>query len=163
MWFLTVALAHRRGNDLLVRHIDQFRVAYRTVQRRHPFRTEAIVVLPDHLHCIWQLPSGDSDLGTRWGLIKSTFSRRIPGGERISDSRRSRGERGLWQRRFWDHQIRDDLDLARHVDYIHYNPVKHGHVLTPCLWPHSSFHRFVELGLYPADWATAPGEEVGNE
>lgn len=155
-WFFTVNLAERRGNTRLVDHIDALRGAFVTVRARHPFRIEAIVILPDHLHCLWQLPPGDADHATRWSLIKAGFSRALPAGERISASRRGRGERGIWQRRFWEHLIRDERDFARHADYIHYNPVKHGHAPTAAAWPYSSFHAFVAKGIYPPDWAGPP-------
>ena len=112
-----------------------------------------MAVLPDHLHAVWTLPEGDADFAKRWQLIKSTFSRALPSGERISESRIARRERGIWQRRYWEHTIRDENDFARHVDYIHINPVKHGLVTRVRDWPFSSFHRMVKLGIYPEDWA----------
>jgi len=115
-WFFTVNLAERKGNRLLVENIDCLRNAFDIVKTRHPFRIDAVVILPDHLHCIWTLPSNDTDFSTRWGLIKATFSRAIEKGERISKSRQKRGERGVWQRRFWEHQIRDEADFHRHID-----------------------------------------------
>ncbi len=121
-WFFTVALARRQNNRLLVEHIDELRAAFRYVLARHPFHIDAIVILPEHLHCLWTLPSGDPDFSTRWGLVKSHFSRALPTGEAVSASRVKRGERGVWQRRFWEHQIRDDGDYVRHVDYIHWIP-----------------------------------------
>ena len=151
-WFFTVNLAKRRGNQLLVERIDHLREAIRSVSLRRPFSLEAEVVLPDHLHCIWTLPPGDTDFSTRWGLIKGKFSRGIEKGERISRSRLKRRERGIWQRRFWEHLIRNDEDFKRNVDYIHWNPVKHGLVSRVVDWPHSSFHEYVHRGLYPEDW-----------
>ncbi|MBN8964752.1 MAG: transposase, partial [Rhizobiales bacterium] len=133
--------------------IGALRVAFRETKTRHPFSIEAIVVLPDHLHTIWSLPEGDSDFATRWRLIKASFSRALPAGEQISESRTGKGERGIWQRRYWEHTLRDESDFARHADYIHFNPVKHGHSTRVVDWPHSSFHRMVRLGVYPADWA----------
>ncbi len=159
-WFFTVALAERRENRLLVERVDTLRSVFRDVQARHPFRVDAIVILPEHLHCLWTLPSGDADFSMRWSLIKARFSRSIPAGERLSASRAKRCERGIWQRRFWEHLIRDEEDFARHVDYIHWNPVKHQHVAQPLDWPHSSFHRYVREGLLPADWGV--GEEVAG-
>jgi putative transposase len=102
------------------------REAIRNIRNVHPFVIDVIVILPDHMHCIWTLPQGDSDYSTRWALIKAGFSRGIKAGKRRSESRRKRGERGIWQRQFWEHMIRDDQDYRRHVDYIHWNPVKHG-------------------------------------
>jgi putative transposase len=112
--------------------------------------------LPDHLHAIWTLPGGDADYMTRWRLIKTAFSRGLPPGEPVSDSRKAKGERGFWQRRYWEHTLRDERDYAAHFDYIHFNPVKHGHVKDPADWPYSSFHRMVRLGFYPESWTSVP-------
>jgi putative transposase len=109
------------------------------------------VVLPDHLHALWTLPPGDPDYATRRMLIKTNFSRRMVRGERVRRSRMSKGERGIWQRRYWEHLIRDDTDFARHVDYIHYNPVKHGYADAEH-WPYSSIHRYIARGIIPVDW-----------
>lgn len=151
MFFFTVALADR-SSDLLTRHVDRLRRIYRTVQERTPFETIAICILPDHLHAMWSLPPGDADFPLRWSLIKSGFTRGLPAEARRTASKVAKRERGLWQRRYWEHVIRDDADLARHVDYIHFNPVKHGLVSRARDWPHSSFHRYVERGKLPADW-----------
>jgi putative transposase len=151
-FFFTVNLLDRRSR-LLTEHAGALRSAFRETKARHPFSIEAIVILPDHLHAIWTLPEGDSDFATRWRLIKSGFSRALPTGERISESRASKGERGIWQRRYWEHTLRDENDFARHADYIHFNPVKHGHAVRVMDWAHSSFHRMVKLGVYPVDWA----------
>ncbi len=118
-----------------------------------------MVVLPEHLHCIWTLPPGDADYKARWALIKAGFSRTLPGGEYRSDSRRKRGECGLWQRRYWEHVIRDERDFERHVDYIHWNPVKHGWVTRVRDWPYSSFHRYVRGGILPPDWGWSDPED----
>jgi putative transposase len=158
-YFFTVNLADRRSH-LLVEYIDELRAAFRDVQQRHPFTLDAVVVLPDHLHAIWTLPDGDADFSVRWRLIKSTFSRALPRNEGISRSRIEKGERGIWQRRFWEHTLRDERDFERHADYIHFNPVKHGHVRCVKDWPHSSFARMVRSGAYPEDWA---GESVGED
>jgi putative transposase len=158
-YFFTVAI-HDRRLRLLTDHIEPLRAVFRTVKQHHPFNIDAIVILPDHLHCIWTLPEGDDDFSMRWRQIKSAFSRQIPLGERRSSSRSKKGERGIWQRRYWEHAIRDDDDYQRHVDYIHYNPVKHGHVAQPAEWPHSSFLRFVRLGVYPFDWAESGAIEL---
>ena len=110
------------------------------------------MVLPDHLHAIWTLPDGDADFAVRWRFIKSVFSRSLPPFERISESRRAKGERGIWQRRYWEHTLRNEEDFTRHAEYIHYNPVKRGHVTRVMDWPYSSFHRMVRVGVYPIDW-----------
>ena len=124
-YFFTVNLAERRLS-LLTEYIDLLRRAFREVRTRHPFRIEAAVILPEHLHMIWTLPEDDADFALRWRLIKSGFSHALPGGERTSASRAGKGERGIWQRRYWEHTLRDENDFARHLDYIHFNPVKHG-------------------------------------
>jgi putative transposase len=151
-YFFTAALADRRL-ALLTDHIDALRTGFREIRLRHPFAIEAVVVLPDHLHAIWTLPEGDRDFSTRWSLIKANFSRALPRDEPVSLSRRRKRERGIWQRRYWEHTIRDDDDFARHFDYIHFNPVKHGHVANVADWPYSSFHRMVRDGVYAEDWA----------
>ena len=150
-YFFTVNIAER-NRRLLVEHIDLLRNTIRHVQTRHPFHIDAIVVMPNHLHSIFTLPSGDADYPTRWMLIKAGFSRQLPKTERINPSRSSKGERGIWQRRFWEHTIQDENDFIRHVDYIHYNPVKHGYVSRAVDWPHSSIHRFIREGTLTADW-----------
>ena len=157
-WFFTVGLTERRGNGLLVERLEALRSAFRSVREKHPFHMDAVVILPDHLHCVWSLPDGDADYSTRWGLIKAKFSRSLQHGERRSASRIKRGERGIWQRRFWEHCIRDEEDYANHVDYIHWNPVKHGYVQRVADWPHSSFHQYVARGVYPLDWGG--GEQI---
>jgi putative transposase len=160
-FFFTVNLAERRL-QLLTEHIDELRAALRQTRQRHPFKIDAMVVLPDHLHAVWTLPEDDANFATRWRLIKSMFSRSLGTGERISDSRAAKGERGIWQRRYWEHAIRDENDFARHMDYIHINPVKHGLVSRVSDWPYSSFHRMVKLGIYPKDWAGEVSNDGGN-
>ena len=152
-YFFTVTLAQREGNQLLVDRIDALREAYRATQKDHAFRTDAIVVLPEHLHALWTLPENDADYSTRWALIKARFSRAIEQCEGRSASRLRRGERGIWQRRFYEHAIRDADDFARHVEYIHWNPVKHARVQRAIDWPYSTFHRYLRSGIVSADWA----------
>ena len=115
-YFFTVNLAER-NKTLLTDHIDEWRAAFATIKQNYPFTIDAIVILPDHLHTLWQLPDNDADYPTRWRLIKSTFSRALPQSERISTSRRKKGERGIWQRRYWEHLIKDEKDFERHVDW----------------------------------------------
>lgn len=153
-YFFTVTLLERRRH-LLTRHLNALREAFRHTRRRRPFRIDTIVILPDHIHCIWTLPGEDTDYPTRWRLIKSRFSRAIASTERLSKHRIEKGERGIWQRRYWEHVIRDEVDLARHLDYIHYNPVKHGWVTRAADWPHSSFHRYVAAGMLSPNWAAS--------
>jgi|SRR3989344_6726643 len=160
-YFFTVNLVERRSR-LLTDHIGLLRAAFRYTRARHPFSMDAIVVLPDHLHAIWTLPPGDADYALRWRLIKTYFSRNLAMGERRSKSRTTKGERGIWQRRYWEHTLHDERDYARHVDYIHINPVKHGHVERVVDWPYSSFHRFVRLGIYPASWSGGNNDNEGD-
>lgn len=153
-YFFTVNLA-QRDRTVLVDHVEVLCSVLRTVRRRHPFHSDAMVILPDHLHAIWTLPEGDHDFPTRWMLIKAGFSRQLAAEERRSRSRLVKGERGIWQRRYWEHLIRDDEDYARHVEYIHYNPVKHGYVVRAVDWPYSSMHRYIAAGVVSADWGSA--------
>ncbi len=134
----------------------------RSVKQRHPFHIDAMVILPDHLHCVWTLPEGNADYPLCWALIKAGFSRRIPRTERRNSSRADKGERGVWQRRYWEHMIRDERDYARHVDYIHFNPVKHGYVPCAAEWPYSSIHRYIAAGMLTRDWSVGEVEEGGR-
>jgi len=158
-YFFTVNLADRNSR-VLVEEIDRLRRAFDAARTRYSFRTLAYCILPEHLHAIWRLPENDVDFGLRWGVIKRAFSRGMAPGNR-SASKIAKREKGVWQRRFWEHQIRDDLDLQRHVDYVHFNPVKHGLVPRVADWPHSSFHEYVKRGMLHVDWAG--GAEVTSE
>jgi putative transposase len=151
-FFFTVNLLERRRR-LLVDHVDDLHASFRAARDAQPFEVVAIAILPEHLHCIWRLPDDDADNAGRWARIKSGFCRRLPAVEYRSSVRMARRERGIWQRRFWEHPLRDDVDLQRHIDYTHLNPVKHGHVARVRDWPYSSFHRFVRLGWLSLDWA----------
>jgi putative transposase len=151
-YFFTVNLADRKS-QLLVEQVDILRESIRHVKKAHPFDIDAMIIMPDHLHAVWTLPESNNDFSTRWNLIKGGFSRRIAFGEKTSASRSSKGERGIWQRRFWEHLIRDDNDFERHVDYIHYNPVKHGYVQRPADWPLSSIHRYIKYKILDKNWA----------
>lgn len=152
VYFFTVNLAERQRSTL-VDHVDLLKRMFREEQKVHPFQIDALVIFPDHLHAVLTLPDEDADYSNRWRRIKAAFSTALPHAEGRSESRRSKGERGIWQRRFWEHLIRDEQDYAQHVNYIHFNPVKHGHVKQVRDWPHSTFHRFVRQGKYPLDWA----------
>jgi len=149
-YFFTVVFADR-SSTLLVSEIARLRRVYGMVQDGHPFETIAICILPDHIHAIWSLPDGDASFSRRWNLIKSGFSRGLDAQPR-SPSKIVKREKGIWQRRYWEHAIRDDADLEQHVDYVHFNPVKHGYVSRVVDWPHSSFHRYVAQSVLPADW-----------
>lgn len=154
-YFFTVALLNRRLK-LLVEHVDLLREAFQQVHADHPFHIDAIVILPEHLHCLMTMPRGDDDYSLRWQRIKGRFSSRLPKREAVSRSRVRKRERGIWQRRFWEHVIVDEADFTAHVDYIHFNPVKHGHVKRPIDWPHSSMRNFVERGLLNPAWSATP-------
>ncbi len=158
-YFFTVNLRDRRS-DLLIAEIGALRDAVRSTRARHPFHIDAWVVLPDHMHCVWTLPPGDHAFPLRWRMIKAMFSRAVgPVEDRPASLVRKR-EAGVWQRRYWEHTIRDERDYAAHVDYVHFNPVKHGLVVHAADWAFSSFGRCVALGVYPVDWAV---EGVGLE
>lgn len=166
-YFFTVALA-RRDTSTLVDHVDLLRAAWAETCRDRPVRTEAVVVLPDHLHALWTLPEGDADFSARWRLIKTRFTRRLGQTGGRSPSKRARGERGIWQRRFWEHAIRDEADLALHLRYCWLNPVKHGLVARAADWPWSSLHRDIRAGRVPPDLSgVAPeggfGEPPGRD
>lgn len=153
-YFFTVNLLDR-DTCLLTEHIGALRETVARVRTLMPFHIDGWVVLPDHMHCLWTLPEDDGNFPKRWQAIKMGFSRRMMPGETRSASRQRRGERGIWRRRYWEHTIRDERDYAAHMDYIHFNPVKHGYVSSPADWLYSSFHRSVRLGLYPDSWAGA--------
>jgi REP-associated tyrosine transposase len=136
---------------VLVDHVGALRAAFREARRKRPFTIDAIVVLPDHLHAILTLPSGDWDFSGRWRRIKGHFSNHMLTAG-IASTRHANGELALWQRRFWEHTVRDEGDFERHVDYIHFNPVKHGLVSRVSDWPYSSFHLYVRQGVLPEDW-----------
>lgn len=157
-YFFTVNLADR-SSSLLVERIDTLRAVTARVMQLHPFTINAIAVMPEHLHAIWTLPPNDAKYDVRWMLIKALFSKQIPPGEQRSASRRDKGERGIWQRRYWEHLIRDERDYEKHVDYIHYNPVKHRHVGCAAEWPYSSIHRYIAEGMMPRDWGGQPDKD----
>ena len=164
-YFFTVVTYQRKNIFSKSDNVELLRQAFRKIINQHPFRVDAFVLLPDHLHCIWTLPKGDADYSTRWRLVKSYFSRqcslvglveeRNPTKSVTSASRLSKGEKPIWQRRFWEHLIRNHDDLRRHVEYIHYNPVKHGLTKAPVDWIYSSFHRYVDRGIYKFDWGAS--------
>jgi REP-associated tyrosine transposase len=160
-YFFTVVTFNRIKIFNRFENIELLRQAFRKTIKRHPFKIDAFVLLPDHLHCIWTLPQGDADFSTRWRLIKSYFSRQVrvgwveernPTKTTSSTSRLRKSENPIWQRRFWEHLIRNQEDLLRHVEYIHYNPVKHGLTRAPVDWMYSSFHRYIDKGIYDAKW-----------
>jgi len=156
-YFFTVVTYERKGLLCDPVNVQLLREAFQRVRLKRPFLVEAFVLLPDHLHCIWTMPEGDFDYPTRWRLIKSHFAKRCEnnGVVLISDSRLKKEERGIWQRRFWEHMIRDQQDFNRHIEYIHFNPVKHGYVSAPKEWRYSTFHQFVKAGIYDVDFGVS--------
>jgi putative transposase len=160
-YFFTVNLRDRR-HGLLAEHVGALRDIVRSVKNELPFTIDAMVVLPDHWHSVWTLPSDDAAYARRIRLIKARFTRHLVRvGVQIAKD--ERGEYRLWQRRYWEHTIRDDRDFESHVNYVHFNPVKHGHVMRAIDWPHSTFHRYVARGLISADWAGDSPEGVFGE
>ena len=151
-YFFTVNLLDRRSR-LLIEYIEVFRMAVRQVKAKRPFHIDAWMVLPDHLYCIWTLPPGDTDYSGRWREIKKAFAKSLPRTESLSVVRAHKGERGIWQRRFLEHAIRNERDYAAHVDYVYINPLKHGLVREVRAWPYSSFHRDVAAGIHSENWA----------
>ncbi|MFZ6750688.1 REP-associated tyrosine transposase [Undibacterium sp. Ren11W] len=158
-YFFTV-VTYRRQSILCDEFVrDTLRGAIESVRCSRPFVIDAWVLLPDHLHCIWTLPEGDVDFSTRWMMIKRKVSLACKASyfrnDWITPSKQRHRESTIWQRRFWEHQIRDDADYSRHMDYLHFNPVKHRLVDRVLDWPYSSFHRYVKNGTYSHDWAIA--------
>ena len=151
-WFFTVNLLKRRNNNLLIEEISLLKDCIKKVYVSHPFEIVAWVVLPDHMHCTWKLPKGDADYATRWHLIKTHFSKTLAINEYRSPSRIKNAERGIWQRHYWEHWIRDEQDFQRHFDYIHRNPLKHGLVTRVADWPHSTFHKYAKADIYSQNW-----------
>jgi len=160
--FFTVVTQERRPILTTEAVRTALREAIQQARTTLPFQIDAWVLLPDHLHCIWTLPEGDANYSARWAIIK----RRVSGACAAevnaprSGSGHKRNERAFWQRRYWEHQVRDDGDLEKHLDYIHWNPVKHGLVKAAKDWPYSSFHKYVAQGMYPSDWG---GGEIAKE
>ena len=155
VYFFTLVTHQRRGWLCHSLARQALREAIQTTRHKWPFEINAWVLLPDHLHCIWTLPDDDTDYATRWRLIKQRVSHRCASmfeTETVSASRIKRGERAIWQRRFWEHVIRDVHDYRQHCDYIHYNPVKHQLCRYPLQWPYSTFRKFVNAGIYSTNW-----------
>ncbi|SUD91970.1 REP-associated tyrosine transposase [Psychrobacter phenylpyruvicus] len=150
-YFITFVLQDRQSS-LLTDYIAEFRMAYRDTKKNYDFNLDAMVVLPDHVHMILTLPESSNNYSIIIASLKSQFSRRMNKEESISQSRQKKRERGIWQRRFWEHRIRDDLDYQRHIEYIHFNPVKHGYVNSPKDWQYSTLRKFIDAGIYTQDW-----------
>ena len=160
-FFFTLVTEQRRPIFASAENVQTLRDAFKNVHASRPFDIDAMVVMPDHLHCIWTLPPDDADFSTRWRLIKTWFTKHCQPSLRHTSAHQP----VLWQHRYWEHQLRDAADFANHAHYIHYNPVKHGLVSTPADWPYSSFLRYVKAGIYPIDWCDSRVElkEAGPE
>ncbi|MGK7922296.1 MAG: transposase [Trichodesmium sp.] len=156
-YFFTVVTYNRQKILCKPENVDLLRKAFRYVMEKHLFKIDAVVILPDHIHSLWTLPENDADVSTRWRLIKSYFSRKCYSQyeEKNSTYRQHKKEKNVWQRRFWEHQIRGDSDFTNHIKYIHYNPVHHGLVTAPSYWEYSSFHRYVKAGIYDQTWGSS--------
>ena len=159
-YFFTL-VTYQRQPLLTQKNIDRLRLAFKREMQKRPFNIEAIVILPDHLHALWVLPENDNDYSTRWSNIKRFFSIGCEQSlSKISNSRQNKREKNIWQRRFWEHTIRDQQDWRKHMDYIHYNPVKHGYVESPADWPNSSFKQNVAKVWYQEDWGGSEPEII---
>ena len=150
-YFFTVNLQDR-SSSYLITYISHLRRAFHTIQKQRPFEIVAAVILPEHLHVVMALPDDDCDYPGRWKAIKSCFTRALVKENPVGLTRNRKGEYNLWQRRYWEHQIRDEMDLKHHVDYIHYNPLKHGYTSQVVEWPYSSFHRYVKAEVIEPCW-----------
>lgn len=160
-WYFFTVVTHKRLPILTsAENIERLRRAIRIVKQAHPFTIDGIVIMPDHLHTIWKLPEGDDNYPMRWAQIKRQFTMLLATGEEVNRSRTSKRERGIWQRRYWEHMIRDDEDWRRHMDYLHYNPVKHGYVARAEDWPYSSLASCQRKGWYEVGWGSSVSEAV---
>ncbi len=171
-FFFTVVTHQRQPILCLEENRKALKSIINEVRTKYPFSSEVWVLLPDHIHTIWRMPEGDSDYSKRWGLIKKEFTkaiqcrsgsaRQIDNIEKPDAARPARRDGDVWQKRFWEHMIRNEKDYAAHCDYIHYNPVKHGWAKAPGDWPYSTFRRFAEMGHYPLDWGVAKGPDIDD-
>ncbi len=166
-YFFTVVTHSRRPIFNNAQSISILRNAFRTVREKYPFYIDAVVILPDHIHCIWTLPENDANYAKRWRLIKTGFTKHSDPALRVEpdESRKARNEQAIWQHRYWEHVIRDEKDLTNHIGYIHYNPVRHGYVKSVSDWPYSSFHWYVNKGWLDENWGAGEIDfaDAGNE
>jgi len=149
-YFFTATLKNRRS-QLLLKHVDLLRQSFYQMKKERNLHVNAIVILPDHIHTVWTLPPGDNDYSNRWKMVKGLFTKSLKE-KGFSFKHNHKGEHQLWQPRYWEHTITDEQDLENHINYIHFNPVKHGLVKEVKEWPYSSFHRYVNDGRLPNDW-----------
>lgn len=167
-YFFTIVTYRRQPLFAYPQAIINLRQAFQQEIKRRPFVIDAIVIMPDHIHAIWTMPTEDADYSMRWRNIKREFTKNIPESQRpkTNSSRQHKSEQAIWQRRFWEHRIRNEQDFAQHVNYVHYNPVKHGYVNRPVDWPHSSIHRYIRQGVLPINWGEIPislDDTIGKE
>lgn len=159
IYFFTLVSFNRRKIFCSPTFLSAFKKSIQKIRKQHPFRVIAWVQLPDHLHCIWQLPENDDNFSIRWAKIKLNTTKLIPelhlSNDSLSQSNQNRNEKGIWQRRFYEHKIRDEQDFINHMNYIHYNPVKHKLVSSVVDWQFSSFHRLIDAGFYAKNWGTS--------
>jgi putative transposase len=158
-YFFTITLKNRQS-DFLTRYVENFKTAYRGVKKTRPFKTLAYVILPEHCHLIWKLPEDDFDYAGRWREIKKGFTKALLG-KGINFQKNNHNEYDLWQRRYWEQTIRDEKDLENHINYIHFNSLKHGYVQNVKDWKHSSFHTYVSKGILTQDWM-GTNEEIAT-
>ncbi|MDZ7803396.1 REP-associated tyrosine transposase [Thiohalophilus sp.] len=151
IYFFTVVTANRCPIFNSSSSVDILRNGFRYVKERRPFEMDAIVILPEHLHCIWRMPEDDADFSNRWKMLKGYVTRHL-----------SWVSGNIWQPRFWEHLIRDEEDWRRHIDYIHYNPIRHGLVNDPVVWPFSSYQKYLEIGYYSSGWGKNEPKNIGG-
>jgi len=152
-YFFTVVTEKRRKIFAYDNNVKRLRAAFKTVMHKRPFVIDAAVVLPDHLHFIWTISEHDSDYSTRWRLIKSAFTKQYPESFIAQNAnRKNKKQQEIWQHRDWEHCLRDELDFQQHINYIHYNPVKHGYVKRASNWQYSSIHRYIKLNILDKHW-----------
>jgi len=153
-YFFTIVTYNRQPLLCEKPALIRLKAAFRYVMSKHPYRMDGLVIMPDHLHCIWRLPDGDGNFSIRWNMFKRYFS------IGMNSPTNQRREKTIWQRRFWEHLIRDEDNLHRCLDYIHYNPVKHGYVTNPYDWDSSTFKQYVKKGFYDINWGCNDEENV---
>jgi len=163
-YFFTLVTEKRQAIFSGEKQINLLRESFKKVMQKYPFKIDAIVLLPDHLHCIWTLPENDHDYSTRWRLIKTGFSKHHAEFHKLqaNQARQRKNQQAIWQHRFWEHTIRNEQDYQNHIDYIHYNPVKHGYVNQASAWPYSSLQQYIKNGLIPENWG-ASGIKIPDE
>jgi len=154
-YFFTLVTEQRQNLFIHDENIELLRESFRQIKQKRPFIIEAAVIMPDHLHCIWTLPDNDADYSTRWRLIKAWFTKHCDQKYKLprNNARMKKQQQAIWQHRYWEYCLKDEEDFERHVDYIHYNPVKHHYVESPPQWKHSSIHRYIKEDILPRDWA----------